>query len=52
LHVTGQAGNQISQIGDLIGGSVGRSVGSLAGKPFDQKLDMHFCGTDNRPASG
>ena len=41
LHVTGQAGNQISQIGDLIGGSVGRSVGSLAGKPFDQKLDIN-----------
>ena len=41
MHVTGRAGNQISQIGDLIGGSVGRSVGSLAGKPFDQKLDIN-----------
>jgi uncharacterized protein DUF4403 len=42
VRITGQAGNQVSQIGDLIGGSVGRTVGNLAGKPpFDQKLDIN-----------
>ena len=41
VHVAGQGGNQIGQVGNLIGGSFGRSVGNLAGKPFDQKLDVN-----------
>lgn len=41
VHVTGQVGNQIGQIGDLIGGNIGRAVGNLAGKPFDQTLDIN-----------
>jgi hypothetical protein len=41
VHVTGQVGKQINQIGDLIGGDIGRAVGNLAGKPFDQKLDIN-----------
>ncbi len=41
VRVTGQVGNQIGQIGDLIGGDIGRAVGNLAGKPFDQKLDIN-----------
>ena len=41
LRVTGQVGDQVSQLGDLIGGSLGRSAGQLAGKPFDHKLDIN-----------
>jgi hypothetical protein len=45
LRATGQIGEQAgqltSQLGSMIGGSLGRQVGQLAGKPFDQRLDIN-----------
>ena len=40
LRASGQLGDQVSAIGSLLGGNIGREVGKLANKPFDQKLDI------------
>ena len=41
LRAAGQVGDQVSQIGNLIGGDLGRAARDLVGKSFDQKLDIN-----------
>ena len=44
VHITGQLGTQAgkltSTIGNLLGGALGKQVGDLAAKAFDQKTDI------------
>jgi hypothetical protein len=40
LRANGQLGGQVSAIGNLLGGHIGREINKLAGKPIDQKLDI------------
>jgi len=39
-NLSEQASQLTGQLGNIIGGSLGRQVGQLAGKPFDHKLDI------------
>lgn len=41
LRAAGQVGDQVNQIGNLIGGDLGRAARDLVGKSFDQKLDIN-----------
>jgi len=45
VRATGQLGEQAnqltSQLGDAIGGGLGRNISRFAGKPIDQKLDIN-----------
>ncbi len=40
LRANGQLGEQVSAIGNLLGGSIGREVKKLAGRKIDEKLDI------------